>query len=184
MPLGFCLRPPHIRIDSRPADTQTMPTPESLAALAVFVLANLAAASSGAIFRPGAWYASLAKPSWTPPNWAFPLVWSILFVLNAVAGWLVWMEAGTGAAVPLAVYGASLMINASWSAVFFGARRMGLAFVIVVLLWLSIAAVMAVFAPISPLAAGLIAPYLVWVTVAAALNLRVWQLNPAARVPA
>jgi translocator protein len=160
-----------------------MPTPESLVALAVFVLANLAAASSGAVFRPGEWYASLAKPAWTPPNWAFPLVWSILFVLNAVAGWLVWTAAGSGAALPLAVYGASLMINASWSAVFFGARRMGLGFVVVVLLWLSIAAVMGLFAPVSPLAAGLIAPYLVWVTIASALNLRVWQLNPAARVP-
>lgn len=161
-----------------------MPTPESLVALAVFVLANLAAASSGAFFRPGEWYAALAKPSWTPPNWAFPVVWSILFVLNAVAGWLVWMAAGTGAALPLAAYAVSLLINSSWSAVFFGARRMGLGFAIVITLWLSIAAVMALFAPVSPLAAGLIAPYLVWVTIASALNLRVWQLNPAARVPA
>jgi len=161
-----------------------MPTPESLVALAVFVLANLAAASSGAFFRPGEWYAALAKPPWTPPNWAFPVVWSILFVLNAVAGWLVWMAAGTSAALPLALYGASLMINASWSAVFFGARRMGLGFVIVVLLWLSIAAVMAAFAAVRPLAALLIAPYLVWVTIASALNLRVWQLNPAVRAPA
>ena len=161
-----------------------MPTPESLVALAVFVLANLAAASSGAFFRPGEWYAALAKPPWTPPNWAFPVVWSILFVFNAVAGWLVWMAAGTGAALPLAVYGVSLLINASWSAVFFGARRMGLGFVVVITLWLSIAAVMALFAPVSPLAAGLIAPYLVWVTIASALNLRVWQLNPAARVSA
>jgi tryptophan-rich sensory protein len=159
-------------------------TPESLVALAIFVLANLAAASSGAFFRPGEWYAALAKPPWTPPNWAFPVVWSILFVFNAVAGWLVWMAAGTGAAVPLAVYAASLLINASWSAVFFGARRMGLGFVVVITLWLSIAAVMALFAPVSPLAASMIAPYLVWVTIASALNLRVWQLNPAARVPA
>jgi tryptophan-rich sensory protein len=159
-------------------------TPESLVALAVFVLANLAAASSGAFFRPGEWYAALAKPPWTPPNWAFPVVWSILFVLNAVAGWLIWMAAGAGAALPLAVYGVSLLINASWSAVFFGARRMGLGFAVVITLWLSIAAVMAFFAPVSPLAAGLIAPYLVWVTIASALNLRVWQLNPAARVPA
>ncbi len=161
-----------------------MITPEHLVALAVFVLANLAAASSGAVFRPGAWYAALAKPSWTPPNWAFPVVWSVLFVLNAVAGWLVWTAAGAAAAGPLAIYGASLLINASWSGVFFGARRMGLGFVIVVMLWLSIAAVMAAFAPIRPLAAGLIAPYLVWVTIAAALNLRVWQLNPTARLRA
>ena len=159
-------------------------TPENLVALALFVLANLAAASSGAFFRPGAWYAALAKPPWTPPNWAFPVVWSILFVLNALAGGLVWITAGAAATGPLALYGVSLLINASWSAVFFGARRMGLGFVVVVTLWLSIAAVMAAFAPASPVAAGLIAPYLVWVTIAAALNLRVWQLNPAARLPA
>ena len=161
-----------------------MLTPENLVALAVFVLVNLAAASSGAFFRPGAWYAALAKPPWTPPNLAFPVVWSILFVLNAVAGWLVWISAGAEAAGPLALYGASLVINASWSGVFFGLHRMGLGFVVVVMLWLSLAAVIAAFAPISAVAAGLVAPYLVWVTIASALNLRVWQLNPQARASA
>jgi len=157
-----------------------MITPENLVALAVFVLANLAAASSGAIFRPGAWYAGLAKPPWTPPNWAFPVTWSVLFVLNAVAGWLVWLTGGAEAMGALVLYGVSLAINASWSGVFFGLRRMGLGFVIVVMLWLSIAAVMAAFAPINAVAAGMLAPYLAWVTIASALNLRVWQLNPAA----
>ncbi len=161
-----------------------MLTPENLVALAVFVLANLAVASSGAFFRPGAWYAALAKPPWTPPNLAFPVVWSILFVLNAVAGWLVWMTGGADAVWPLVLYGASLVINASWSGVFFGLHRMGLGFVIVVMLWLSLAAVIAAFAPISVVAAGLVAPYLIWVTIASALNLRVWQLNPGARAPA
>jgi tryptophan-rich sensory protein len=158
-------------------------TSEALIALAVFVLANLAAASSGAMFRPGAWYAGLAKPSWTPPNWAFPVVWTILFVLNAVSGWLVWQAGGMDAAGALGLYGASLVINASWSGVFFGLRRMGLGLVVVTALWLSIAGVMAAFAPFSPVAAGILAPYLVWVTIAAALNLRVWQLNPAAARP-
>jgi translocator protein len=161
-----------------------MLTPENLAALGVFVLANFAAASSGAFFRPGAWYAALAKPSWTPPNIAFPVVWTILFILNAAAGWLVWLAGGMEAAGALALYGASLVINASWSAVFFGLHRMGLGFVIVVMLWLSLAAVIAAFAPISAVAAGLVAPYLVWVTIASALNLRVWQLNPLARAAA
>jgi translocator protein len=161
-----------------------MLTPENLAALGAFVLANFAAASSGAVFRPGAWYAGLAKPPWTPPNIAFPIVWTILFVLNAVAGWLVWLAGGMDAAGALALYGASLVINASWSAVFFGLRRMGLGFVIVVTLWLSLAGVIAAFAPFSAVAAGLVAPYLVWVTIASALNLRVWQLNPQARAAA
>ncbi len=161
-----------------------MITSGNLLVLALFVLANLAAASSGAIFRPGAWYAALSKPPWTPPNWAFPVTWSVLFVLNAVAGWLVWLTGGPQSTGALTLYGVSLAINASWSGVFFGLRRMGLGFVIVVMLWLSIAAVMAAFVPINPVAAGMLVPYLGWVTIASALNLRVWQLNPAARVPA
>lgn len=146
-------------------------------ALAAFVALNFAAASSGGAFRPGAWYASLAKPGWTPPNWAFPVVWLIIFTLNTFAGWLVWNAAG-GAALPaLAVYAGSLAINAAWSWLFFGRRRMDLALIDVVALWLSIAAVIALFAPISSLAALLVAPYLLWVTIAACLNLRMIQLN-------
>jgi len=161
-----------------------MLTAENLAALALFVLANLAAASSGAIFRPGAWYEALSKPPWTPPNWAFPVTWSVLFVLNAVSGWLVWVVGGAEAAGALALYGVSLAINACWSGVFFGLRRMGLGFGIVVTLWLSIAAVMAAFAPFSAAAAAMLVPYLVWATIASALNERVWQLNPPARLRA
>lgn len=161
-----------------------MITPENLVALALFMLANLGAASSGAIFRPGAWYKGLAKPPWTPPDWAFPVTWSVLFVLNAVAGWLIWRTGGDGSAAALTVYGASLLINASWSGVFFGLRRMGLGFVIVVALWLSIAAQIALFARLNLAAAVIVSPYLVWVTIAAALNLRVWQMNPAGRATA
>jgi translocator protein len=161
-----------------------MPTPESLVALAVFVLANLAAASSGAIFRPGEWYASLAKPSWTPPNWAFPVVWSILFLMNAVSGWLVWQAAGQAASGALGLYVLSLILNASWSAVFFGLRRMVLGFVNVSLIWLSIVAVALAFWPISPVAAALQLPYLVWVTIAAALNFTVARMNRNAEASA
>lgn len=157
-----------------------MPTPESLVALAVFALANLAAASSGAFFRPGEWYAALAKPSWTPPNWAFPVVWSILFLMNAVSGWLVWQAAGTAASGALGLYVLSLVLNASWSAVFFGLHRMVLGFVNVSLIWISIVAVALAFWPISPLASALQLPYLVWVTIAAALNLTVARMNRAA----
>lgn len=149
----------------------------ALISLGVFCLINLAAASSGAIFRPGEWYAGLAKPSWTPPNWAFPVVWSILFVMNAVSGWLVWQAAGPAASGALSLYGLSLILNASWSAVFFGLRRMVLGFVNVSLIWLSIVAVALAFWPVSPVAAALQLPYLVWVTIAAALNLTVARMN-------
>lgn len=152
----------------------------SLLTLGVFVAINLAAAASGAVFKPGDWYASLRKPSWTPPNWVFPIVWSALFLANAAAGWRIWEIAGWDAAPALIAYIISLGFNAAWSALFFGMRRMDWALWEVVALWLSIAVVLALFAPIDALAAGLIAPYLAWVSIAALLNLRMVQLNPAA----
>lgn len=149
----------------------------SIVALGVFLALNFAAAASGAVFRPGAWYEGLAKPAWTPPNRAFPVIWTALYLMNAVSGWLVWQAAGTAAALALGVYGLSLVINASWSAVFFGLRRMGFGLAIVVLLWLSILAVAALFRPFSALAGALQLPYLLWVTLAAALNLTVLRMN-------
>ncbi|MEL6566989.1 MAG: TspO/MBR family protein [Pseudomonadota bacterium] len=146
--------------------------------LGAFLALNFAAASAGALFKPGAWYETLAKPSWTPPNWAFPVVWSVLFIINAVAGALVWQTGGMGLAI--GVYVISLAINFAWSGLFFGARRMDLALIDVSALWLSIAATIVLFWPISPLASLLQVPYLIWVTIAAALNLRVMQMNPRA----
>jgi tryptophan-rich sensory protein len=144
--------------------------------LAGFVVVCLLAALSGAYFRPGAWYRTLPKPSWTPPNWLFPVAWSILYLLIAVAGWLVWRAAGfSGAGLALGIYGLHLVFNALWSALFFGARRIDLAFVDVVAMWLSLAGTIALFAPIDPLAAALLAPYLAWVTFAGALNLDIWR---------
>lgn len=149
----------------------------SLAALAVFFLMSFAAASSGAIFRPGAWYEQLAKPSWTPPKWAFPVVWTILFCAIAVSGWLIWERAGAGALAVLGVFVAHLVVNAAWSGFFFGANRLDWAMADVVLLWLMIAALIALFYPIHTLAALLLVPYLIWVSIAAALNFRILQLN-------
>ena len=145
-------------------------------ALVGFVLAALAAASSGAIFKPGDWYRTLRKPGWTPKPWVFPVVWTPLYMAIAVSGWLAWRGAGLFVPAFLA-YGVQLLLNAGWSALFFGLRRPDLAFADIVLLWLSIAATIAGFAPISAAAAWLLAPYLAWVTIAAALNLTVWRLN-------
>jgi tryptophan-rich sensory protein len=148
-------------------------------ALLAFLAASFAAASSGALFRPGAWYEALRKPSWTPPNWAFPVVWSILYVTIALSGWLVWSAAGATAWPALALFAAQLVLNAGWSALFFGARRLDWAMAEVAALWASIAAVIAAFAPHSQAAALLLAPYLAWVTVAAFLNYRLLRLNGA-----
>jgi tryptophan-rich sensory protein len=150
----------------------------SIVALLVFLGLNFATALSGAFFMPGEWYRGLAKPSWNPPDWAFAPAWTVLYIMIAVAGWLVWREAGlAGAALPLAVYVVQLLFNAGWSAVFFGLQRPDLAFLEVIGLWLSILATILLFWPVSQLAALLLLPYLAWVTFAATLNFAIWRLN-------
>lgn len=147
-------------------------------AAVVFVIIVLAAASSGAIFKPGAWYDGLRKPSWTPPKWAFPVVWTILYLFIGYAGWLVWTEAGW--TLPIVLWGIQMIANALWSFFFFGIRRMDLALVDVGILWLSIALFIVVAWPVAPLASLLFVPYLVWVSAAAMLNHSVRSLNPGA----
>lgn len=141
-----------------------------------FLLASLAVASSGILFKPGAWYRILRKPSWTPPNRAFPIVWSVLYVMIAVSGWLAW-RAGGFPIVPFGIFATQLVLNFLWSMLFFGWRRPDLAFLDIVLLWLAVALNILLFWPLSTLAALLLVPYLVWVTVAASLNLALWRLN-------
>lgn len=150
----------------------------SMLGLAGFVLLVVAVASTGAVFKPGAWYESLDKPGWTPPNWLFPVAWTLLYLAIAVAGWLVWREVGLGGAAPgFALYFLQLLLNAAWSWLFFGLRRMDLALVDVTLLWLAIAATVVLFRPAHAAAAYLLLPYLVWVSYAAALNLAIWRRN-------
>ena len=148
-----------------------------------FLAGAFVAASSGAIFKPGPWYDGLAKPSWVPPKWAFPVVWSALYVMMSVAAWRVWLAVGFKAAEgAFAIYALQLVVNAGWSAVFFGLKRMDWGMVELVALWLSVAATIWVFAPFDTIAAWLLAPYLLWVTIAGALNLAMLRLNPSHRV--
>ena len=156
--------------------------PEFSLSLFVFIAACFAAAMTGAFFRPGKWYERLDKPPWTPPNWAFPLVWTILYGMIAVAGWSLWTAPeGRDATLPLVLWALQLSLNAAWSPVFFGLKRLDLGMVVVSGMWLSILATILAAWPASELAALLLVPYLVWVTVAAALNLAVWRRNPGAR---
>ncbi len=141
-----------------------------------FLVIAFIAASSGAVFKPDGWYQTLRKPGWTPPPWVFPVVWTPLYIMIAVSGWLAWREAGLFV-LPFAFYAAQMVLNAAWSAFFFGLRRPDLAFLDLVLMWVAIAATIAGFAPISAAAAWLLAPYLLWVTIAGCLNVSVWRLN-------
>lgn len=152
-----------------------------MAALLVFVLLSALAALPGAVlFRPGDWYRRIDKPGWRPPDRAFGPVWAVLYLMIAVSGWLVWRDGGAAMLFPeLTAFGVQLVLNALWSAVFFGAHRMGWALFEIVLLWLAIALTIIVFLPVSALAAGLLVPYLLWVSLAVALNFSVWRRNRA-----
>ncbi|MCG6113936.1 MAG: tryptophan-rich sensory protein [Mesorhizobium sp.] len=146
--------------------------------LLVFIGICVATAMTGILFKPGDWYKALDKPSWTPPDWLFGPVWSALYLMIAVAGWLVWTTLGMSGL--LVLWGVNLVLNAMWSWLFFGVRRMDLAFVDVVMMWLAIAAFIVLASATVPLAALLFVPYLIWVTIASALNLSVWRRNPQA----
>lgn len=143
-----------------------------------FLLLTFAAAAIGSQFMPGEWYARLAKPSWTPPSWLFGPVWTLLYVLMAVAAWLVWKDRGfAGARVALVLYSVQLAFNAAWSWLFFGLQRPGLAFAEILVLWIAILATLIAFWRHRALAGALLVPYLAWVSFATALNLAIWRLN-------
>jgi tryptophan-rich sensory protein len=146
--------------------------------LILWIAVSMAAGLVGSRFAPGAWYASLAKPSWNPPSAVFAPVWTTLYVLMGVAAWLVWRRVGfAGAPVALALFGLQLILNALWSYLFFGTHQPGIAFVEIVVLWLVILATTIAFWRVAPRAGMLLLPYLAWVGFASALNFQLWRLN-------
>jgi len=151
---------------------------KSILALLLFIIIVFNAAFVANRFRPGAWYKGLQKPSWTPPNWLFPTVWTVLYILIAVSGWLVWRETSVKAALfPLIIYLGQLILNALWTWFFFGLHKPGLAFLDIVALWFFIVFTIILFWPFSKLAGILLLPYLLWITFAATLNYCVWKMN-------
>ncbi len=151
--------------------------------LVVFIAVCLGAGSLGAIATTpeiDGWYRTLTKPTWNPPASVFGPVWTTLYVLMAVAAWLVWKPAGfQAAAIPLTLFGGQLVLNVAWSWIFFGMHQPGWAFVEIVILWLAIAATTWAFFRRSPLAGWLLVPYLAWVSFAVVLNFTIWRLNIA-----
>lgn len=147
----------------------------SLIALVAFVGLTAGAAAFGAQFRPGAWYAALAKPTWTPPNWVFAPVWTTLYVMIAVAGWLAWRESGSRTTI--IIWAVGLALNAAWSYLFFGQQQIFAALIDIVALWLMIAAFIGAAWPLNRLASLLFVPYLAWVSLATALNWTIYRMN-------
>ena len=123
------------------------------------------------------WYQALSKPSWNPPAWLFGPVWTVLYLAMALAAWLVWLDHGAGRREALLLFAVQLILNAAWSWLFFYGRAPGAALVDIVLLWVAIVATTAAFARLRRPAAWLMAPYLAWVTFAAALNAAIVHLN-------
>lgn len=144
----------------------------------MFIGACCAAAATGSMFPPGKWYAALEKPSWNPPNWVFPVVWSILYIVIAVAAARV--SGLPGSALAMAFWALQIALNTLWSPVFFGLRRLRAGLVIIVLLWVSVFGAMLTAWQLDTTAGMLLVPYLVWVSIAAALNASVLRLNPNA----
>jgi tryptophan-rich sensory protein len=144
--------------------------------LALFLVLAFAAAAFGGLFPPGSWYEALTKPAWTPPNWLFGPVWTVLYVLVAVSGWLLW-KTGVAARGALRLWGVQLLLNALWSWIFFGLRAPGAALIEIGALLITIAATIALAYRPCRTAAFLLTPYLVWVAFASTLNAAIWRLN-------
>lgn len=134
---------------------------------------------------PG-WYAELSKPSWNPPSWVFGPVWTTLYLLMGVASWRVWKSQLLAGARPraqqrvrsaLVTYSGQLALNAVWSPVFFGLKRIDLALVVIVLLLVAIIETIRRFAQLDRPAAAMLLPYLSWVSFATILNATLQLLN-------
>jgi translocator protein len=140
--------------------------------LAVVVVAVLG--SLGTETGPGTWYDDLEQPAWNPPDWLFGPVWSVLYVLMAVAAWLVWRAGGRAELVP---YGLQLALNLAWTWVFFAGEAPWPGVVVIAALVVAIAVTIAAFRRRSTIAAWLLAPYLAWVLYATALNVAIATMS-------
>ena len=125
------------------------------------------------------WYATLAKPSFAPPNWLFFPVWTILFVMMGISLYLVWRRGLEGQQVKnaLVIFAVQLILNVLWSAAFFGLRSPLSGLIEISILWISIAFTIMIFMKISRTAGLLLIPYIIWVSFAAVLNFMIWRLN-------
>jgi tryptophan-rich sensory protein len=148
-----------------------------LAGLGAFLVLSALAGGLGSVATTPnipAWYEGLAKPWFNPPNAVFPVVWTILYVLIALSGWLAWRG---GAARRLAPFFVQIALNVVWSFAFFAAHSPAAGLVVIAGLWLSIVWTVMAFWPVSRAASWLLVPYLAWVTFAGMLNAAIFWLN-------
>ncbi|WP_343765753.1 TspO/MBR family protein [Gangjinia marincola] len=137
------------------------------------------AASLATQFSVDTWYATLKKPFFNPPNWLFAPVWTVLYILMGIAAGIVWSKGFYHRWVKTALYHfiLQLILNASWSLLFFGLQRPLLALIVIITLFIFILYTIKWFKLVSKPAAYLLIPYLIWVGFAAVLNFEIWRLN-------
>ena len=135
-----------------------------------------AAATTGAMIKPGAWYKGLNKPFWTPPPWVFPVAWTSLYLLMSLAGMRIGHALGNGQAT--ALWSLQIALNTLWTPIYFGLHRIRAAMVVMVFLWLAVFLATSSFFMVDVVAGLLFLPYLLWVTIAGALNFSTMRLNP------
>ena len=156
-----------------------MNTPSRYQLVLALVLSYATAGVGGALTELGPWYFALRQPSWKPPDAAFGVIWSTIFTLCAVSGWLAWQAANTPALRRrvAGLFGANASLNIVWSALYFKLQRPDWALLEVVFLWLSIAALIVATRSYSRKAGALLLPYLLWVSFASTINYATVQLN-------
>jgi benzodiazapine receptor len=152
----------------------------NLVSLLVFLVLLGATGALGGQWGADAWYKRLSKPAWTPPNWLFPPVWLVLYLMIAMAGWLIWISGDENRPLILGIWAVQLILNASWSYIFFGRHQLGWGLAEIVALWVSIVGFIVTAWSVDQTASLLFFPYLIWVSYAAALNASIWMRNPAA----
>ncbi len=149
--------------------------------LAISILLPLSVGAVAGMFTSQAvptWYASLNRPSFSPPNWVFGPVWTTLYVLLGFSFFLIWKESPSkGRNSAIIVFSIQLLLNFAWSFIFFYFNFIGAALLEIILLWISIIAMIYLFYKIKPLAAYLNIPYLLWVSFATILNAGYYFLN-------
>ncbi|MEO8755535.1 MAG: TspO/MBR family protein [Casimicrobiaceae bacterium] len=146
-----------------------------------WLAATFAAGSVGALASAHAseFYGQLSRPAWAPPAWLFGPVWSVLYLLMAVAAWLIWRKHGfRDATAALLLFVVQLVANAMWTWLFFGLHQGALSLGEICVLWLLIVANILTFWRLQRLAALLLLPYLAWVSFASALTFSLWRMNP------
>lgn len=141
-------------------------------ALAVTLVAGVGGAAAGSAAET---YDALDRPFFAPPAWLFGPVWTVLYVMIALSGWLVWREVGWDRA--MSVYAVQLVLNALWTPLFFAGDLYGVALLEISVLLVTIGATVALFRNRSKTAALLLLPYAAWVAFATALNAAIWALN-------